>query len=259
VKALITGVSALCRLRNNGNGSVHRRITTARQNPGLALPKLRRVYSWNPLGIGTLVGLDGPLGYGNKHMQSWVGRVPTRRASSQGFTLLELMMAVVVLAVALVMAVPAMTTMAERRQTMAAVERIYSELQQARSLAVARSQPIFMNINPGDDWALGISNNALCDPADNVPACSIPDLANNNPVTHRFSATDNDNVRVNASGNQITFFSQRGTATPANIVVSSLGEIGYVVNILVRPLGQISICSPNTDPSRHLTSYRVCG
>ncbi len=179
-------------------------------------------------------------------------------ASSRGFSLLELLMAVVFLSMALVMAVPAMTTMAERRQTMAAVERIYSELQQARSLAVARSQPIFMNISPGDDWALGVSNNELCDPSDNDPACSIPDLANNNPVTHLYSVLDNDNVRVNASGNQVTFFSQRGTATPVNIVVNSLGEVGYVVNIVVRPLGQISICSPDTDPDRYLSSYRAC-
>jgi type IV fimbrial biogenesis protein FimT len=177
----------------------------------------------------------------------------------RGFTLLELLMAVVILSLAVLMAVPAMTKMAERRQTMAAVERIYSELQLARSIAVAQSQPIFMNINPGNDWALGISNNAACDPVDNEPACSVPDLNGNNPVTHLFTSFDNDNVTVNATDNQITFFSQRGTATPVNIVVSSQGEVGYVVNILVRPLGQISICSPNTDPNRRLGSYRACG
>jgi prepilin-type N-terminal cleavage/methylation domain-containing protein len=177
----------------------------------------------------------------------------------QGFSLLELLLAVVVLAVAVIMAVPAMTTMAERRQTMAAVERIYSELQLARSLAVARSQPIFMNISPGNSWALGLSNNALCDPSDNDPACSIPDLANNNPITHLYSVQDNGNVSINATGNQITFFSQRGTATPANIVVSSNGDAGYIVNIVVRPLGQIAICSPDADPAKHLANYRACG
>ena len=183
----------------------------------------------------------------------------TPPTAMQGFTLLELLMAVVFLSLALVMAVPAMTTMAERRQTMAAVERIYSELQQARSTAVARSQPIFMNINSGNDWALGVSNNAACDPTDNNPACSIPDMANNNAVTHLYTAQDNDNVTVNANQAQVTFFSQRGTATPVNIVVSSQGDAGYVVNIVVRPLGQISICSPDADASSYLSSYRACG
>jgi prepilin-type N-terminal cleavage/methylation domain-containing protein len=177
----------------------------------------------------------------------------------KGFTIFELLLAVAVLSLALVLAVPAMTTMSERRQTIAAVERIYSELQLARSTAVAQSQPIFMNINTGNDWALGVSNNAACDPVDNDPACSVPDANGNNPVTHLFSALDNDNVSLNATGNQITFFSQRGTATPVNIVISSLGDVGYVVNILVRPLGQISICSPDTDPAKYIGGYRACG
>lgn len=192
-------------------------------------------------------------------MKSRNGSAPTAPRSMRGFTLLELLMAVVFLSIALVLAMPAMTTMAERRQTMAAVERIYSELQQARSIAVARSQPIFMNISSGNDWALGVSNNAACDPSDNSPACSIPDLANNNAVTHLFTVQDNDNVTVNANQNQVTFFSQRGTATPINIVVNSQGEVGYVVNIFVRPLGQISICSPDANPGTYLSSYRACG
>lgn len=183
---------------------------------------------------------------------------PLGRTSSRGFTLIELLLAVALLSVVMVLAVPAMTTMVERRQTIAAVERIYSELQLARSTAVAMSQPVFMNISSGDNWALGVSNDANCDPVDNDPACSIPDVENNNPISRLYSVSDNENVRVNSGGNQITFFSQRGTATPTNIVVTSLGDVGYVVNIVVRPLGQISVCSPGDDPRRRLTSYRAC-
>lgn len=186
------------------------------------------------------------------------GSASPRYTSSRGFTLFELLLAVAILSLAVVLAVPAMDTMAERRQTIAAVERIYSELQLARSTAVAMSQPIFMNISSGDNWALGVSNDASCDPTDNNPACAIPDVENNNPVTRLYSVSDNDNVRVSSGGNQITFFSQRGTATPTNIVVTSLGDIGYVVNIVVRPLGQVSVCSPSDDPRRRLTSYRAC-
>ena len=160
------------------------------------------------------------------------GLASSMRTSSRGFTLIELLLAIVLLSIVAAMAVPAMTTMAERRQTIAAVERIYSELQLARSTAVAMSQPVFMNISSGANWALGVSNDANCDPTDNNPACSIPDVENNNPITRLYSVSDNENVRVNSPGNQITFFSQRGTATPTNIVVTSLGDIGYVVNIV---------------------------
>lgn len=151
-----------------------------------------------------------------------------------------------------------MRAAAEKRQTMAAVERIYSELHLARSEAISRSQPVFFNISPGADWAIGISNNALCDPTDNVPACTLPDMDNNNPITHLYTADDNDNVTLNATGNQITFLPQRGTATGATISVSSVGRNGYDVNIIVRPLGQIAVCSPDADPQKYVTSYREC-
>jgi type IV fimbrial biogenesis protein FimT len=176
----------------------------------------------------------------------------------RGYTLLELLLTVTLLASAIGFAVPTMSTMAERRQTMGAVERIYSELQLARSAAVATSQPVFMNISSGTNWAVGVSDNSACDPVDNDPVCSIPDVDGNNAITYRFSVADNDNVQVDANNAQIIFSSQRGTATPANITVTSLGDAGYIVNIIVRPLGQIAICSPIADPARHLTSYREC-
>ncbi len=59
------------------------------------------------------------------------------RNLSRGFTLFELMLAVAILSLSLVMAVPSMTTMTERRKMTSAVERIYGELQLARSTAVA--------------------------------------------------------------------------------------------------------------------------
>ena len=191
-------------------------------------------------------------------MHSKVGKIQLKRASMHGFTLLELLLTVTLLAFVAGFAVPMMTTMAERRQTMVAVERIYSELKLARSAAVAMSQPVFMNISSGTNWAVGASDNSDCDPVDNDPACTVPDVDGNNAITYRFSAADNDNVRVDANNAQIAFSSQRGTATPTNITVTSLGDAGYIINITVRPLGQIAICSPTADPARHLTSYREC-
>lgn len=180
------------------------------------------------------------------------------RTSSKGFTLLELLATIAILGIVLAMGIPSLATMLEKRRTVAAVERIYSELQLARSTAVARSETVFMNIVPGVDWAVGVSNDALCDPSDNNPVCSLPDVNNNNPVTHLFTSVDNDNVSLASTANQITFLSQRGTASPTTIVVTSQGDMGFVVNIIVRPLGQISICSPTADPGTYVSSYRAC-
>lgn len=177
---------------------------------------------------------------------------------SKGFTLLELLVAMAVLAVIATVGIPSMTAAVERRQTVDAVERIFSEIRLARSASVARSENVFMNISPGANWAIGVSNDATCDPTDNNPACTLPDLTNANPITHLYTVANNDNVSLTTTNNQISFAPQRGTATGTTVTVTSTGDIGYIVNVIVRPLGQIAICSPDTNPSRYLSTYRVC-
>lgn len=188
-------------------------------------------------------------------MDSNMGMDTTKQ---RGFTLLELMATIAVLAIVLSLAVPSMRSAAEKRSTVAAAEEIYSQLQLARSEAIARSQAVFMNIADGAAWAIGVSNDAACDPSDNVPACVLPDVANNNPITHRFTSIDHPGMSVATTSNQITFQSQRGVASAATIDITSTGNIGYVIRVAVAPLGQVSMCSPNADASKYVSGYRSC-
>lgn len=176
----------------------------------------------------------------------------------RGFTLLELLIAIAMLAIVLSLAVPSMRGAAEKRRTIAAAEELYSQLQLARSEAIARSQQIFMTIAGGANWAVGVSNDAACDPSDNVPACALPDVTNNNPITHRFTFNDHPGLSFATTLNQITFQSQRGVASAATIDITSTGDVGYVMRVVVGPLGQVSMCSSNADPGRYVSGYRPC-
>lgn len=178
--------------------------------------------------------------------------------TQRGFTLLELMATIAVLAIVLSLAAPSMRTAIEKRRTTAAAEEVYSQLQLARSEAIARSQPVFMNLAGGATWAIGVSNDATCDPSDNVPACVLPDVTNNNPITHRFTSNDHPGMNIATTSNQITFRSQRGVATAATIDITSTGDIGYVMRVVVGPLGQVSMCSSNADVSKYVSGYRPC-
>ena len=176
----------------------------------------------------------------------------------KGFTLLELMVTIAVLAIATAMAVPSMTQAFEKRDAISAAEAIYSQIQLARSESIARSQPVFMNVVAGAGWAIGFGSDQNCDPSDNSPACTLPDLDNNNPITHLLTSADASNVSVTTTTNQIAFTPQRGLVTATTINVTSQGRIGYGITINVGMLGQVSMCSADADPARYVTSYRPC-
>ena len=178
--------------------------------------------------------------------------------TQSGFSLLDLMVTVGVLAIIAAIGVPSMLEAVEKRNTTAAAEEIYSQIQLAKSESIARSQQVFMNIVDGANWAIGFGSDQTCDPTDNSPVCTLPDLDNNNPITHRLTSVDRPNVNVTATTNQLTFTPQRGMVTGTTIDVTSQGSVGYGIRITVGMLGQVSLCSPNADPTKYIASYRPC-
>lgn len=185
--------------------------------------------------------------------------VDLKRKQAHGFTLVELLITLTILAIVLAVGVPSMREAFEKRRTVAAVERLFSELQTAKIEAIARSQPVFVNIRPGANWSIGISDNALCDPSDNNPACTLPDMDGNNPITRIISSNEFSTVTLASTGNQITILPQRGTATANVFSLTSTGNQGFAANIIVMPLGQMRICSQDDNPGSYVTSYRDCG
>jgi type IV fimbrial biogenesis protein FimT len=181
-----------------------------------------------------------------------------RRSTQQAFSLFDLMITMAVLSIVASVAIPSMQSAIEKRNTTAAAEAIYSNIQLARSESISRSAMLFMNLSPGTDWSFGFSTDQNCDPTDNNPACTLPDLDNNNPITHRVTFNDHDTVTIASTSNQITFSPQRGTASPATITVTSEGDQGYIIRVNVGVLGQVSMCSPDTDPAAYVTAYQPC-
>lgn len=181
-----------------------------------------------------------------------------RTFEHRGVTVLELMVTIAVLSILLVVGVPSMLDAAERRRTIAAAEQIYSQLQLARAQSVARSGEVYANFVNGASWAIGVSDNAACDPSDNMPACTLPDVDGANAITQIVSAADYDSVAVSSTAAQITFSPQRATATAATIVITSNGNVGYTISIEVGVLGQIGMCSSDADPAKFVPGYRTC-
>jgi type IV fimbrial biogenesis protein FimT len=188
------------------------------------------------------------------------GRYPSPYRS--GLTLLELLIAVAVLGIVISVAMPNMSGLIANQRLIGAAEQVYGHLQQARSEAITRSTPTWVNFaaNGTTTWTYGMSSlNTLCtltvtDPA-TANACVIVvddgdgvTVAADDYVLMRFTSADYEDVIMNiasfSSGTtQIAFDPVRGLATSGQVNLTSAS--GRLLRVTVSLLGRVAICSPD--------------
>lgn len=185
----------------------------------------------------------------------------------KGFTLVELTIALAILAIISTLAVPAMTSFFDKRRVIEAAEDLYANVQLARTEAIARSRPVYIRFNStGAVWQYGVSqiedcNLAKTDPTEaNASACvlvvddgdgTIDDgtatIDAADVVLNRYTNNNYTNVSMALTAmpnveNQIEFLPNRGTAANATITLQS--EDGKQMRVIVGLLGQVRLCSP---------------
>ncbi|MBL8439221.1 GspH/FimT family pseudopilin [Zoogloea sp.] len=94
------------------------------------------------------------------------------RARLGGFTLVEMLITVVVLAVLVALAVPNMQDALRKRRVIAAGEAIYGQVQFARSEAIKSSQNVSVVVTTASPWSVAVGGNATVT-AGNYPGVSI--------------------------------------------------------------------------------------
>ena len=202
----------------------------------------------------------------------------------KGFTLVELMIGLVVIAIISTLAVPSMSSFFDKRRVIEAAEDLYSNIQLARTEAIARSASVYVRFNStGAVWQYGVSQNDLCNLAKTNPkeananACVLvvddqnpdPDegiddgtatIDDDDLVLNRFTNSDYTGVTMALTSmpngnNQIEFQPNRGTANNASITLQSAD--GKRMRVIVGLLGQVRLCSPAG--SGHIEGYSSDG
>lgn len=167
----------------------------------------------------------------------------------KGFSLVELMVTVAVLAILATIGLPAFQGFIERHRMQSAVEAVYAQVQFLKSEAIKSSQNVNIRVVTGSDWCIAGSDEGetACD-------CNADDCA---------YGSQNLKRSIKSSG-----FSSITLAAPDNILIDgvrgglqgltseqtlTLSANGLSASIKIKPLGQVSACS-----SSGIGAYQPC-
>lgn len=163
-----------------------------------------------------------------------------------GFTLIELMLTIVVMAVLLAIAVPSFTNIAGKNRLKAAAERFSTEIDFARSQAIAQNRQVQVNFVTGASWCLGLDDD-LSDPCD--CAATPPAQCTIDGREQVVTAADFDNIEITATtfpDTDFEFDPTRGILVDSadTGLLTFQNEDGKQVALRLNALGRPSICTP---------------
>ena len=165
-------------------------------------------------------------------------------SACKGFTLAEVMLVVVILAIAAMMAIPFATSGTSTQLKSAAII-ISSDLEYAKSMAISRGKPYWVVFNAGDEsYQIEDENGVIIHPVKKGVASYTVNFATNT----RLDRVDISSVNFDASNTTISFnylgspYSGAGIGSPLNSGVIILSAGGSTITVNVEPVtGYITI------------------
>jgi type IV fimbrial biogenesis protein FimT len=186
--------------------------------------------------------------------------IDTRRLNSHaeaGFTLIELMVALVVFLILAALAIPGFTTYLEKSRVRGAADSVVNQIAQARQVAVKYDREVSLATTvTGSDWCLGALEAA--DPAPGQQATGAA-ACNCNTAPAACLVDGREMVVAKAQHRDIALSSHAATLTfDGRLGVRSDASVGnadassfaltspsgrYSLTVRVSPLGQASVCT----------------
>jgi type IV fimbrial biogenesis protein FimT len=176
---------------------------------------------------------------------------PRHDPHQRGVSLIESLIALAVVVVSIGTAMPSFKSALERRHLEGAAAQLETDIQHARSLAVARNHSVrlkFSDDASGSCYAVfsGAANQCQCR-ADGSSSC-----LGAQPVWRSTGFDAAGAVRLRSNVGSIVFDPLQGTSTPTG-TLRLLSRSGQAVHLVVNIMGRVRTCSPTG-----LAGYRPC-
>ena len=168
-------------------------------------------------------------------------------ARHSGFTLVELLVTVSVVALLAGLAVPAMGRFIDNARLRGAAESLAQELRQARNRALTSQQTIYFSFfrSAAKNWCYGWSDRAACDcQVDGSQPDACLSSAGVDSDMHRQLSSSYPSITLGSPAKSSTFTLQfaaiRGAASAGSIrLANNAGE----VHVIISPLGRVRTCA----------------
>jgi len=189
-------------------------------------------------------------------------------STHHGFTVIELMMAIAVVAIITSLALPSYRTILEKRQVTSGAEQLGAFLSSAQFESVKRNQFVAVNYQKnGGNWCLGMRAGDTaavdCDctvtVAANANACALDgtlkvfnaSILNHPEVLQSVAISGGDDTLVYDPVRGLT----QGAETAKLKLLSDAGS--YALDVDVSVTGRVKICS-NKDANKDVPGYKEC-
>ena len=162
-----------------------------------------------------------------------------------GFTLVELLITLALLALLAGLAAPAMAVFVEKARLRSATQALAQELRQARAHALSHRKTVYFSISArADQWCYGWRDDTRC--RCDSHALPVQCRSEDHSRLNAQSSKDFPGVELLANSRSakhgLQFSPIRGTATGATLRVrNGSGE----ARVILSPLGRVRVCEPD--------------
>ncbi len=202
----------------------------------------------------------GPQGPAFKLLAQGRSRVVSRH---RGFSLIEVMMSVVLLAIGAALALPSYRDMVEKRQVTNGAEQLASFINTAQGVAMKTNEIVTVSYARDDDdeWCVGaISGETPCDCTQtNTAAADYCQIGAQPFLIHQGHAGDRDLMHAMVGDGAYAFDPVRGLFQDLDdaltLELRSQNE-QFRLNLVVNSTGRVTLCSANAEHA--VPGYQVC-